>query len=231
MNTMPFGGGHASAVFLLARRGGIGDHAALSVLALDQLGEGIVKVTLFLLVALLVPLPVWMRATVSIVCIGVAVLFVVLVVVAHNHQRITTSDDRGTVARLRLFAAKWAAGLDALRSVRRSALSLGWVAAMKAVTGLAIMAVQHAFGVDVGIAGTLLVLAAMIFASMLPVAPGNLGTYEASVFFAYRQLGVGADQALAMALVQHVCFMLPAVGIGYGFISAHALGRRATVPR
>jgi uncharacterized membrane protein YbhN (UPF0104 family) len=60
---------------------------------------------------------------------------------------------------------------------------------------------------------------------MLPVAPGNLGTYEASAFVAYRFLGVSAEQALSLAVMQHVCFMIPAVGIGYCYVSARTLRR------
>jgi uncharacterized membrane protein YbhN (UPF0104 family) len=105
------------------------------------------------------------------------------------------------------------------------------VIAMKAVEALAIGAVQHAFGVPVSAAGTLLVLAALILGTMLPIAPGNLGTYEASVFLAYRYLGVSPEQALTLAVVEHLSFLIPSVGIGYAFISAHTLSRSAIASR
>ena len=76
-----------------------------------------------------------------------------------------------------------------------------------------------------------MVLAAVVLGTMLPVAPGNLGTYEASVFVTYRYLGVSPEQALALAIAQHVAFMLPAVGIGYLFVSAQALARSAIASR
>jgi hypothetical protein len=102
---------------------------------------------------------------------------------------------------------------------------------MKGVELLAIAAVQQAFGVHIGAGGTLLVLAAVVLGTMLPLAPGNLGTYEASAFLAYRYLGVAPEQALTLAIVQHVCFMLPSVGIGYLFVSAHTLSRSAIASR
>ena len=86
---------------------------------------------------------------------------------------------------------------------------------MKAVEAIGIIAVQRSFGVEIPIAGTLLVLAAVLLATMIPLAPGNLGTYEAGVFFAYDYLGVPPETSLALALVQHACFMIPAVGVGY----------------
>jgi uncharacterized membrane protein YbhN (UPF0104 family) len=66
---------------------------------------------------------------------------------------------------------------------------------------------------------------------MIPIAPGNLGTFEASAFVAYRYLGLPADQALSLAIVQHVCFMVPSVGIGYLFFSAQTLSRSVMASR
>jgi hypothetical protein len=208
MNTVPFGGGHASSIVLLMRRGGTTQRGALSVLALDQLGEGVTKVGLFLLVAMLLPLPVWMRAGVTTASIAVGAWLVALFV-----------------------ASRWAGELGILKHPRRSIGALSCVFAMKGVEALAIVAVQHAFAVQISAGGTLLVLAALILGTMLPVAPGNLGTYEASVFVAYRYLGVSPEQAVTLAVVEHLCFLLPSVGVGYAFISAHTLSRSAIASR
>lgn len=208
MNTLPFGGGHASSVVLLIRRAGMTRRGALSVLALDQLGEGIVKVGVFLLLAALVPLPAWMRASVVTVSIGVGAWLVAL-----------------------LVASRWARELDLLTSWRRAAAALGYVAMMKLAQGLAIVAVQHAYGVDLPTSAAVLVLATTILATMVSVAPGNLGTYEGAVFLAYRYLGLAPEQALSLAIVQHVCFMLPAAGVGYLFYTAQTLSRSPIASR
>ena len=55
-------------------------------------------------------------------------------------------------------------------------------------------------------------------ATLVPLAPGNLGVYEATVFFIYQYLGIAPEQALALALVQHLCYLLPLAGTGYVFI-------------
>ena len=47
------------------------------------------------------------------------------------------------------------------------------------------------------------------------MTPANVGVYEATVFAVYRYLGVPADAALAMAAVQHICFLIPTLGTGY----------------
>jgi uncharacterized membrane protein YbhN (UPF0104 family) len=210
MNTVPLGGGHASSVVLLARRGGMSRRGAVSVLALDQLGEGITKVSIFSLAALLVPppLPGWLRAGVMTVSIAVAAWCVVLAIVS-----------------------RWANELRILKSASRSFAALGCVVAMKGVEMLAIVAVQRAFGIEMSFAGTLLVLAAVILGTMVPLAPANLGTYEACAFVAYRYLGAAPEQALGLAIAQHLCFMVPSVGVGYFFVSANTLSRRVIASR
>jgi uncharacterized membrane protein YbhN (UPF0104 family) len=208
MNTLPFGGGHASSVLLLMRRSNTTQRGALSTMALDQLGEGVAKLTILVAAGLVVPLPTWMRATLTTVSLSVGALFLTMMV-----------------------ASRWAKELEVLKSWRRSSTALGCVFAMKGVELLAIALVQRGYGVDVSAAGTLLVLATVIVATMLPISPGNVGTYEASVFLAYRYLGVAPEVALSLAIVQHVCFMLPAVGVGYSYLSAQALSRSAIASR
>ena len=50
---------------------------------------------------------------------------------------------------------------------------------------------------------------------MVAVTPGNLGVYEATAFFVYQYVGLPPDTALGLALLQHVCYLLPMTGVGY----------------
>ena len=60
-NTLPFPGGHALGLILFSRLAKIKHSVALSVLALDQMMEGIVKVGVLTLAASFSPLPVEMQ--------------------------------------------------------------------------------------------------------------------------------------------------------------------------
>jgi uncharacterized membrane protein YbhN (UPF0104 family) len=230
MNTVPLLGGHAAAVVLLVKRGGMTQHGALSVMALDQLGEGMAKVAIFALVAVSAPIPDWMRVGIGTVCVGVATLLVLLLVAAHGHLHIRGPDGQpGIVARARAFAAEWASRMETLRSAKQSAVALAFAIGTKVAQGAGILAVQQAFGVHLSIGATSLVLAAVILGSMLPVAPGNIGTYEAAAFLAYRHLGIEPGAATILAVAGHLCFLIPSVGIGYLLGSARvaALSPRA----
>jgi uncharacterized membrane protein YbhN (UPF0104 family) len=43
-------------------------------------------------------------------------------------------------------------------------------------------------------------------ATLLPLVPGNIGVYEAAVVLALTRFGVPAEQALGVAVVQHLCY-------------------------
>ena len=217
MNTVPFLGGHAAAVVLMIKRAGMTRAAALSVLALDQLGEGLAKVSIFLLVAIAAPIPEWMRVGIATVCTAVGSLFIALVVAAHghNHIRPVASAKKSLLTHGRLMAANWAERMETLRSGRRSVVALLFAMGTKVAEGAGLMAVQAAFGVELSLGATALVLAAVMLASMLPVAPGNVGTYEAGAFLAYRHLGIDPGTATILAVASHLCFAIPSIGVGY----------------
>lgn len=228
MNTTPLLVGHASGVAMLVRRAGLTSTSALGVIALDQLAEGIVKVLTFLLAALLLPLPDWMRHGVIGVAIAVGVMLAILLVFAHTHKPIEAEADvpavlewQGTTWRRRAwrFTQRWARDLEALRDWRKAGMSLLFAIAMKGSEALGIYAVQRALGVHLPITTLPVVLAAVMLATMIPLSPGNLGPYEAATLFAYRFLGLPTEQALSLALIQHIAFLVPMLAVGYTMMS------------
>jgi uncharacterized membrane protein YbhN (UPF0104 family) len=185
-------------------------------MALDQLGEGMAKVAIFALVAVSAPIPDWMRVGIGTACIAVGTLLVLLLAAAHGHVHIRGPEgEQGIVARVREFGAEWASRMETLRSAKQSAAALAFAIGTKVAQGAGILAVQHAFGIDLSVGATALVLAAVILGSMLPVAPGNVGTYEAAAFLAYRHLGIEPGTATLLAVAGHLCFLIPSIGVGY----------------
>jgi uncharacterized membrane protein YbhN (UPF0104 family) len=201
-NTTPALVGHATGALLIAAEPGVGKAASLSVLALDQLCVGLVKIGILMSAASLLPLPTWIHRGLGGLAIVVTALLVGAIVVASRTRH-----------------------LDALRHPRRFALGLAFALCVKLSEAGAIFAVQHAFGLSVGPGGVLVVLAATSLASVVPIAPANIGAYEGATFAAYRSLGLSSEAALGIAVVQHVCQLLPAVGAGYVILSLPRFGR------
>lgn len=195
-NTTPSLIGHATGMMLLAAEPTVGLVAAVSVMAVDQIAVGIVKVGLLFAASLTLPLPEWMTRGLA----GLAALVAALVAGAFVVARRTKH-------------------LELLRRPSRLAAGIGFAVCVKAAEGAAITCVQIAFGMTPTVASVIVVLAASALGSVVPVAPANIGTYEAASYAAYRFLGVAPDTALGIAVIQHVCQLLPAVGAGYVLLS------------
>ena len=224
LNSVPYMVGHASGVLLLARHGRVGHSGALSVLALDQLAEGFGKLSILLLVALFIPLPPWLQQGIVGLVAGVAVLLIVLLWFAHRYRAPTQPHNDQTQSPWQpvgTFVSRWAHHLEALRDARVFGLGLLLALAMKASEATAILCVQQSFGLDLPAWSALLILASVGLATMVAIAPGNIGVYEATVFFVYQYLGASPEQALTLALIQHVCYLVPLVGTGYLMLLVH----------
>ena len=215
-NAVPVLAGEAAAIGLLVNAG-LQRGAALSVLARAQLLVGVAKLVVLSAAALLAPIPEGLSAGVLSLVGGVLVLFFVMLLLAHFGPVIS-----GQIRERQTRAREWIAkltGLGAhLAALREPALAwrvFGLALLKKALELAAIIAIQHAVGLDASFAPAVLVLAALAVTTSLPVAPANLGVYEATVYATYRYLGIDADTALAIAIVQHVAFLLPMIATGY----------------
>lgn len=234
-NTVPLMVGHATGTVLLAREDGVGEGAALSVLAQDQLLEGLAKLMLLAAVAWVAPLPEPLRRGGAAVALGVLLLLVVLVLLSTWEARTRShgaAAQGGAVRRSGEAPRGPAALLVFLRTAagelmvfRRPAVFGGGVVlagSMKVAEALAILCAARAVGLELPAWTVLPVLGAVSVAGMVPVAPGNLGVYEGAAFWAWRWMGVDPGTAAAVALLQHLVYLLPVVGAGWV-----VMGRRA----
>jgi uncharacterized protein (TIRG00374 family) len=221
MNTIPFGGGHALGVVMLAKQDRVGHAIALSVLALDQIAEAFAKITLFTMVALFTPIPEAMKTAILWFLLVGTIFFSVLMFFAfrhRDHKDPHEDEEHDLSAKIRHFISKWAHNLEPIRNVRTFPFGVLMAWGMKLMEGLGIWAVQKAFGLDLPIWTVCVTLAAVNLATMLPVAPGNLGVFEAAVFFIYQFFGLSPEIAMGLAIVQHLCYLLPKIVLGYGIL-------------
>lgn len=225
LNSVPFFAGEASGVALLIGYAGLSRGAALSMLAMDQLLVGLAKLAVLAAAAIYAPLPTWLRAGVLSLVLGVTAMLSVLVPLAHRWDSIRASllARPSSVRQAAARVASWGVYLDAVREPRRLWRVALLALAKKAAELLGILAVAAAFGLEPSVASGLLILAALTVSTLLPVTPANLGVYEATVFATYRYLGVSAETALGLAVVQHACFLLPALATGYIMLTLRQL--------
>jgi uncharacterized protein (TIRG00374 family) len=230
-NTVPAFLGQATGVALLADRGGVGTAGALGVFAQHNVVEGVAKVLVLLAAAQVAPLPPALRRAVVVLSVTAAVFAALLVAAAlgagrrgavdpAGPSRAAVPGETGWTTRGRALLVRWAASLDAVREPRRLALALGIALGMKVAEAAGWWAVERAFGVAPRVGSPVLALAATNLASAIPASPGNLGVYEGAAYAAYHTLlGVPRQTAFALALVGHVCYLVPIVGLGWVLLS------------
>ncbi|MCB1436250.1 MAG: flippase-like domain-containing protein [Rhodobiaceae bacterium] len=219
-------GGGASAVALLVARGELTLIGATSLLAMDQLLVGIAKLAVLALALSIAPLPAPVFTAALVFAALVAALLAALTVLAFGPARLA-----GIVARRRRLGA-WlgnmlghvSVGLATMRSPQRAALTLALALVKKFTEVAAALAIQLACGIAPSPAAAILSVAAVSLTTAIPVIPGNIGTYAATVFLVYEGLGIPAAPALAAGLLQHGAMLIPSLAIGYGAVALSRLG-------
>lgn len=226
-NMVPFPGGHALGVMALARRSGIGHTAALSVLALDQLLEGLAKMAVLACAAWLAPVPERMKQGMLVFILLMAVFALVMFSFAHRVQAPTEGSASISLwSKIGHLILRWAHHLEALRDLKIFGGTLALALGIKLLEILAIWATQQSLGLDLPFWTAILVMGALNLTTIIPVTPGNLGVYEGTVFLIYKFAGLSPESAMSLALLQHLCFLLPMVGTGYVALLAVSLTSR-----
>jgi uncharacterized protein (TIRG00374 family) len=208
LNTTPMLVGEATAVVLLVTRAGLDRAAALSVLAMDQLLVGVAKLGVLSLAAVVAPLPEWMTRAVLGLLASLVLLGAALVVAAWRHADVEGVMSHIVPRRLAGTLGEFARALEPLRSAARGLPALGLALLKKAAEVAAIVCVQRAFGLPGSVAVAIVVLAVLNLATLLPVVPGNVGVFEAAVVIALTRFGISPEQALGVAVVQHLCYFV-----------------------
>ena len=225
-NTLPFPGGHAVGLVLLARLAKLKHSVALSVLALDQMMEGIVKVVVLTLAANFSPLPEQMRQGITVFIVLIVIFSALMFYAAHKIPEVVSQDEGispSLLFRTKKNVSQWAKHLEMLKDYRVFSAGLFLALIMMALQALGIWAAQKSLGQELPFWTTILVMAALNLATILPLTPGNFGVYEATAFLIYKFSGLAPEMALSLALLQHICFLIPMAGTGWMVLLAQSL--------
>lgn len=218
-NFLPWG--NAFAVYHLGHLERVGKTVALSVMTLDQITEGFAKLIVFLIVSLIIPLPVWMKSGISTVVGGVLASYLLFLFFAYRYR----SYKEGTHARRwRDVLSRWGHHLHGIRNLRITIYSVALACVMKFGEILAVYCVQLALGVSLPLWVSLFIVAAINLATLVPVTPGNLGIYEAAVFFVYQYVGLDASLSMTLAILTHAVYLVGMILPGYAVVLRAGMG-------
>lgn len=211
--------GAASAVVLLVARGGMTTLSAAMLMLMDQILVGLAKLTVLVLALMVAPIPT--LAAQGGIVLGVLTLsgLVLLLLLAHFGPRTQqATGHEGVKAWLWVNLTRLTQSLEVLRRPPLAFATLILALAKKATEIGAAYAIAMACGVEASPTLAILVVAAVSLTTAVPLVPGSLGVYSATVFAIYQFLGYPVPIALAAGILQHLVELAPPVFVGYGTI-------------
>lgn len=107
-----------------------------------------------------------------------------------------------------------ATALSVLSNARQLAVSIGWTLLLWLSVALGNLLVFRAFGLPFGMSQVLFVLGWSMVGSAVPTPGGAAGAFHAATGAALVLLGVGRDQAAAIAIILHLVDFAPAAMFG-----------------
>lgn len=127
------------------------------------------------------------------------------------------------------LAGRLRGGLAVAGRPRTVTVAVGWSLAAWSATVVAFAASGQAVGVELTWGQAALLAAGVSLATAIPAGPGYLGTFELAAVQIAAVFGVGADPAVALAVLVHaVILVLTSLG---GAVALLSLGWHRTAPR
>lgn len=220
-NIFPFRLGELVRIDLLARAGGISRSSTVAVAALERLIDLVSFLILFAVVVPLLAIDIsgdrrlaWGLATVLFALIGIGWLVAnpsrfprIVVFLSHPF-----SD--GVQAWLFEKAQRFVDGFSALRSSRAVAEAIALTFVSRLLGMLTIQCWLWAFGLDLPLYASLIVMVFLSIGTMIPSSPGFIGTYHVACAYALELLGVEPAMAASVAIAGHFMATVPWTLIG-----------------
>jgi uncharacterized protein (TIRG00374 family) len=217
----PARAGEVLRVIVLKRRDGVPASSTIAVAFAEKL---LCAITLLLLVApvpwLLPGLPAWVTGAITTTAVVTLGVFIVLWVAVGLVDPAKTK---------RSMIRRFVANMHVLRSARRLigallVLTLVWFADL----GMILLGL-YAVGIELPIAGAILILFTVNLAILVPSTPAQVGALQLGALAALDLLGVPHEQGLAFALLYHLAQIIPLIVVGLSLEVRLVLGRPATV--
>ena len=200
--------GHAAATALVAREPGVGSGPAIALLVLDQLVVAIVKLLVLALAVVMASGSAPLQRTSVLLPLGCAIV-ALLALLALSRRMATLPAWIPQRVRTLVTPVHQARREPGAPGAVRRALPVGVM--IRGMEALARGAMHVALGLTISTVQLPLLLGATAIATMLPIVPGNLGTYEGALVGVYLSLGVPLERALPAAALQHACQLTAAI--------------------
>lgn len=237
-NVLPLRAGDALRIFVFRRQLRSPPMRVLGTVVIERILDSITLLGLFLACWIGLPEGVFPRSFVAtvtwVVVAGVAAtLLLVLAVTAlkrFHHRPVTCHfaflGGRRLSETVSRHGAHLLAALGVARSVSRVLVLLGLSVVTWALEGAMYMTMAVAMGVDAAPLGPWFSLAAGTLATLIPSAPGYLGTFDYFAALGLAAYGASFNSAVAFALTVHAVLWAPVTVAGLLYLILHGVRLR-----
>jgi hypothetical protein len=213
--------GQAVRVLILHRAEGVTKTGAASTVVLEALLDGLSLVLFMMGASAALVLPEWLRRGERWAMIVILAMLLLVVLVVQLRDRVGSLLHRlearlpGPVyQRVDRLWANLSSGLAALRSMKH--LTLAFFCSVASWLGnlaiISLLLVAFDFSLPAGAALVLMIVNTALL--VVPVTPGNLGTYQVACVLGLSLFGVDKTDAVSYGLVLHACTFLPIAAVG-----------------
>ena len=222
---MPALTGQVGRLFLFSRAEGLRKTFIFSTIVLEVLFDSISLIIILVLVSLAFVFPAEYRSIGYIISAAVVVVLVLLYLMLHYQRQLEDMGRNRLRDRwpsfyigLRKFIRSFAQGINLLRSSQHIMGSLfyslfGWIAHT-----LVVYYLLKSFGFDLPVVAAASVMIINTIALMIPITPGNAGTFEVAVSTSLAAFKVGRTDAVLFAIALHLLDLLPIAIMGLIFL-------------
>jgi uncharacterized protein (TIRG00374 family) len=222
---MPALTGQVGRMILFARQAGLRRTFVFSTIVLEIVYDAIGLVTFLVLTSLYFAFPRDYRSLSMVISIVTVVAIILLYVILTFRARLEDYGRRrlrdrwpSTYIALKKTIRSFAKGIETMRSSQHVIKSLVYTLVLWMVHALVIYFLLRAFGYHLPLAAAASVMIINTLALMIPITPGNAGTFEVAVSTALTAFAVGRSDAVLFAVALHLLDLLPLATLGMAML-------------
>jgi uncharacterized protein (TIRG00374 family) len=221
---MPMLTGQVGRMFLFSKRAGLKKTFVFSTVILEVLFDAIALITFLVLISLAFAFPDEYRHLGVIVSMLTVIVLILLYVILHYSDSLQEFSKKrlrnrwpGFYVTVRKFLMSFTKGIKMLKSTQHMAGTLLLSFLSWGMHTISIFFLLRAFGFHLPLATAATVMVVNTIALMVPITPGNAGTFEIAVSRSLTAFSVPTSDAVLFALALHLIDILPIFSLGIYF--------------
>jgi uncharacterized protein (TIRG00374 family) len=222
-NLLPARLGEFARAYVVGRRENVSKSAALATIMVERIFDGLVLLLILATISIFFPFAAWVKQGGIVVAAAFLGVSLCLALVAVKTDWILRAIDAvlgpllpGTAVRMKSRLQNFVVGLDLKHHVPTVMLAFVFTVLRWAFEACIYLSVIVALGLQdrVPVHGALFVMVAVNIATMIPQAPGFVGSVQIACIQSLAVFGVDRETAAAYSLLVHAAFFFPITLVG-----------------